>query len=81
MNSPMLAKSKRGYYEALTAVLLLALGCTAFGGCERRPGPYERAGQRVDEIADNVREGENPLKRKRTGELVGEALDDALDAD
>lgn len=67
-----------------TTATFLALTCLlacSSVGCERRPGPYERAGKRVDEIADNVREGENPLKRKRTGELVGEAIDDAVDGE
>ena len=41
----------------------------------------ERAGSRVDEIADNVRDGDPPLKKKGAMERAGESIDDALGTD
>jgi hypothetical protein len=41
----------------------------------------ERAGQRIDEIGDNVSEGEQPLKKRGPLEKAGEAIDDTFDGD
>ena len=56
--------------------LLLVLGCET-----KRKGPLEKAGERTDEIIDNIQDGENPLHRKGTMEKAGEAIDDAVDPD
>ena len=58
------------------AALFLSINFTT--ACQKA-GPAERAGERADEIVDNVKEGEAPLKKKKTGEKVGEAIDEALD--
>lgn len=52
-----------------------------FVACTKRQGSTERAGERVDEIVDNIKEGEPPLKRKGTLEKVGEDIDEALSPD
>lgn len=41
-------------------------------------GPFEKAGSRADEIADNVKDGDPILHKKGTMEKAGEALDDAV---
>lgn len=61
----------------LFATLLIATTMTA---CHRA-GPMERAGQRIDEIGDNVSEGEQPLKKRGPLEKAGEAIDDTFDGD
>lgn len=58
---------------------LAAVSLLAITGCQSKPqGPLERAGERVDEIADNVRDGEAPLKRKGPLERAGESIDETL---
>lgn len=64
------------------AVCSLLLLITCFGtACTRHQGPVERAGERVDEVIDNVSEGEAPLKKKGPLERAGESIDDTLDGD
>lgn len=64
----------------ITGVFLVT--SSLFLGCAREePGPLERAGMRADEIADNVKEGERPLKRKGPLERAGESIDEAFDGD
>ena len=53
----------------LTSALILTLGC-------EKKGPAERTGSRMDEVIDNVKEGENPMKHKGTMEKMGESIDD-----
>lgn len=49
------------------------------GAChERRAGPLERAGERMDEIKDNAEEGKPLLHKKGSLEKAGEAVDDAI---
>lgn len=60
-------------------IALLVAGLTA-AGC-REQGSGEKAGERVDEIVDNVKEGEPPLKKKGTLEKTGEAIDEAVTGD
>jgi hypothetical protein len=63
-------------------LIFIAVSLSLFIGCaERRQGPMERAGARVDEIADNIEEGKPALHRKGPLEKAGEAVDDALDGD
>ncbi len=64
-------------FRLLITILLVA----ALGGCQRKAGPFERAGTRADEIRDNVAEGRPALHEKSTLEKTGEAIDDALDTD
>ena len=54
-------------------ITLVSVGCT-----ERQKGPFERAGERADEIGDNVREGDPLLKKKGAAERTGEAIDDTF---
>ena len=63
-------------FPLLLVTLLLLCGCPS-----RREGPAERAGERVDEIVDNVREGDAPLKKKGAMERAGESIDRAIDGD
>lgn len=58
----------------LSSLLLCGIGC-------QREGASEKAGKRVDEIVDNVKEGENPLHKKGAAEKVGESLDKAVHGD
>jgi hypothetical protein len=63
-------------------VICLFIALLAVFGCEtRHKGPIERAGERTDEIIDNVKDGQNPLHKKGTLEKAGEAIDDAVDPD
>lgn len=65
--------------KKLVSILILGLFVTA---CHtREAGPMERAGERVDEIADNVAEGRNPLHKKSPIEKLGESIDEATDGD
>jgi hypothetical protein len=61
----------------MAASVLIVLGLSA-GSCHERKGPAEKAGERIDEIADNVREGDPALKKKGAMERTGEAIDDAI---
>lgn len=64
-----------------STLLLVALLLSPISGCaERRAGPAERAGERLDEIGDNIREGKPPLHKKGAMEKMGESLDDATGA-
>ena len=67
---------KKEFIICLFIVMLAVVGCEP-----RHKGPMERAGERTDEIVDNVKDGRNPLHRKGTMEKAGEAVDDALDRD
>ena len=62
------------------ALCLLLVGSVMVTGCQKK-GPMERAGERVDEIGDNISEGENPLRKKGPIEKAGEAIDDAVNND
>lgn len=59
----------------LCGVCILGFLCACH---ERQPGPFEKAGSRVDEIRDNAEEGKPLLHKKDTLEKAGEAVDDAL---
>lgn len=61
----------------LTPLFTLCLGSFFLSGCQKKGGA-EAAGERVDEIIDNVKEGENPLSKKGPAEKAGEALDQAI---
>lgn len=73
---------KKGSAKLGLAIQITAICCALMigaSGCTRKSGPFERAGERADEMVDNVRDGENPLKHKGPAEKAGEAVDDALD--
>ena len=60
------------YFIGMSVIALMTLiGCT-----ER--GPVEKAGERMDEVIDNVKHGDAPLKEKGAMEKVGESIDDSL---
>ncbi len=58
---------------------LIALAITLIGfiGCEQK-GPAEEAGERVDEVVDNIKHGDAPLKKKGAVEKLGDSIDDAV---
>lgn len=61
----------------LSAYLL----CFAFtvAGCQKaNEGTLERAGEKVDEAVENIKEGENPLKKKGPMEKLGESVDEQV---
>ena len=59
---------------AAAFILLSSVAC-------RQEGGAEKAGERVDEMIDNAKEGENPLKKKGAGEKLGESMDKAISSD
>ena len=61
----------------LFAVILL-LAVTGVWSCTERKGPLERAGERTDEIIDNVKDGDPILHKKGAAEKTGEAIDDTI---
>lgn len=49
-------------------------------GCQKsNEGALERAGERMDEAVENIKDGENPLKKKGPMEKLGESVDKQLD--
>ncbi len=62
-----------------TLITLVIAGMLFAPAACRKQGPMEKAGERVDEIADNVKDGESPLKKKGAMEKAGEAIDDTLE--
>lgn len=61
------------YVKAILVGVLLI----SFSACERK-GSLEKAGERADEIVDNVKDGDAPLHKKGAAEKAGEAIDDAV---
>lgn len=59
-------------------LLGMFLSLTIVACHHHRSGPMERAGERLDEIGDNIQEGKNPLHKKGKMEKAGEAIDDAV---
>ncbi|MBN8547863.1 MAG: hypothetical protein J0M12_00965 [Deltaproteobacteria bacterium] len=59
-----------------TILLSVLVACN-----QRNPGPFEKAGERADEIGDNIAEGKNPLHKKSTLEKAGEAVDETIGTD
>lgn len=60
--------------------LILVLSVLLLGsfGCQEK-GTAEKAGERVDEMIDNVKEGENILKEKGPMEKLGESIDETVE--
>ena len=46
-------------------------------GCQEK-GAGEKAGERIDEVIDNVKHGDAPLKEKGALEKMGESIDDSM---
>jgi len=60
------------YVMFAAAIALLGLyGCT-------EKGPSQKAGERVDEIVDNVQKGDAPLKEKGAVEKMGTSIDGVI---
>ena len=57
---------------ALSTILMTAFGCQA-------KQPLEKAGERADEIIDNVKDGDPIFHKKGTLEKTGEAIDESLE--
>lgn len=56
---------------------IVAVSLMAFVGCQEKSN-VEKTGERMDEVIDNVSEGENPLKKKGTMEKMGESVDESM---
>ncbi len=69
----MVAKNK-GKTHLIVILVIFLIG---FVGCSEK-GSAEKAGERMDEIIDNVKEGELPLKEKGTLEKMGESIDESV---
>lgn len=63
--------------HGIRAILLL-ICFLPLSACSEHKGGGERAGERVDEIIDNVKDGEAPLKKKGAFEKVGESIDETV---
>jgi|688.fasta_scaffold2491519_1 hypothetical protein len=62
-------------------ILSAYLFCFAFtaAGCQKaNEGKLERAGEKVDEAIENIKDGENPLKKKGPMEKLGESVDEQV---
>lgn len=60
-------------YPVCVALMFLGLF-----GCEKQ-GPIGEAGERIDEIVDNVQHGDAPLKEKGVMEKAGESIDETIE--
>lgn len=60
-------------YILFTVVLVLI----ALIGC-REKGAVEKAGERVDEVIDNVQNGDATLREKGVMEKAGKSIDDSV---
>lgn len=60
--------------------LVMTSSALLLGACEKQ-GPAESAGAKIDEAADNIKEGESPLADKGPLEEAGETVDETLDGD
>lgn len=58
----------------LTFILMGLIGC-------QQQGAGEKAGERLDEVIDNVQDGDSPFKHKGPMEKLGESVDDAVQQD
>jgi hypothetical protein len=60
------------------SVLVLSVLIIAVAACQDKQ-PLEKAGERADEIIDNVKDGDPILHKKGTLEKAGEAVDESLE--
>ena len=56
---------------------IIVLSLFIFVGCEEK-GALEKAGERADEVVDNVKDGDPVLHKKGPLEKTGEAVDDTM---
>ncbi len=63
--------------KKITIFTLVLCSMFALAGC-RDKGALEKAGERADEIVDNVKDGDPVLHEKGAMEKVGEGIDDAV---
>ena len=63
----------------IRGILLLALSVSLTACAERRQGPLERAGERIDEIVDNAEKGKPLLHKAGPAEKAGQAVDETID--
>lgn len=61
----------------LINILFFILVVFSLAACQEK-GPVEKAGERVDEIVDNVKDGDPLLHKKGTAEKAGEAVDQTV---
>lgn len=69
---------KDKYLPILFLVLLVGVAYFATRGSSEKKGGLEKAGSRVDEIIDNVKDGDPVLHKKGSLEKAGESLDESL---
>jgi predicted small secreted protein len=65
-------KAIRQFWEALALSLFLALAGLAMAGCEE--GPFERAGENIDEAGDEIEDAAD-----EAGDEIEDAIEDARD--
>ena len=59
------------------AMLLAVMASLILPGCMEK-GLGQKAGERADEIVDNIKKGDSPLKEKGPMEKVGDSIDNAV---
>lgn len=57
--------------------LLLLSSIVGFSSCKQK-GSMEKAGEKVDDAIDNIKDGESPFKERGAAEKAGEAIDHAI---
>jgi uncharacterized protein YgiB involved in biofilm formation len=62
--------------RVLTLAAILAAGTFTLIGCTEKKGPAEKAGEKVDETVDKMKDAVDP---KGPAEKAGEKIDKALD--
>ena len=69
-----MTKHRKGF-PILALAAVLAIGTTYCTGCQEK-GPVEKAGEKVDEAVDKMKDAVDP---KGPAEKAGEKVDRALD--
>jgi len=72
----VISKAMKNYLKKLLAVCLPVILVSSIG-CSTS-GPVERAGEKLDDADDNVKEGQSPFHKKGAAEKTGEAIDEAI---
>jgi outer membrane lipoprotein-sorting protein len=58
-------------------ICITAAAAVCLLGCQEK-GAAAKAGERMDEVVDNVKRGDAPLKEKGAMEKMGDSIDDTL---
>ena len=67
-------------YVNASKIIIACLLVASVSACRvNNSGTMERAGERGDEIVDNIKDGKNPLHKKGTLEKLGDDVDETLD--